>query len=207
MGFQFSLNADFVMVTNRESIQEDSEWNIFLRKKAAAFLATLFLSKDGLLRENVARFVPKVRTTNENSKWWNLFSKDACSLIQKALFDSAKARMKTEKWLKLFEEKWVEEKGGVEFIEESLREGLKIRELCCSDILAAIERDSSSLSKKDSLWWEKFFGLLIEELENQSEEKLREKLRESPIFLFFNTSEKGRYSMFWLLLIGTSFST
>ena len=51
MGFKFVINADFVLTTNKEGIQENSKWNSMLRDKICLFLIFLFTVEDEHLKK------------------------------------------------------------------------------------------------------------------------------------------------------------
>jgi hypothetical protein len=70
LGFNFLFNADFQLVTNRESVRENVPFNEFIRNHLSVLFVYLLLN-DNNIKENMNHYCPS-GTNNQikNSPWW-----------------------------------------------------------------------------------------------------------------------------------------
>ncbi|CAF4302199.1 unnamed protein product [Rotaria sp. Silwood2] len=72
LGFNFSFNADFQLVTNRENVRENVPFNTFIRTHLSALFVYLLLN-DIDLRKDFNRYCPLFNIyQGKHSSWWLL---------------------------------------------------------------------------------------------------------------------------------------
>lgn len=86
-GFPFLVNADFMLTANRESIQTERPWNIWLRNQLSkvVFDTLLGLRKTGELDDKVYGFIP-VPSKEESHQFFNVVSEQVCDFLSESDF-------------------------------------------------------------------------------------------------------------------------
>ena len=81
LGFEFLFNADFKLVTNRENVRENVQFNRYLRDHLAALFVYLLLN-DSDLRKDIHRYCPSENLYQlKHSSWWSHMINDINKLI------------------------------------------------------------------------------------------------------------------------------
>ncbi|RNA10302.1 hypothetical protein BpHYR1_043712, partial [Brachionus plicatilis] len=73
LNFNFIINADWILVTNRESINLNSKLNVFYRDKIAEFFVQI-VSNETSLKKNILEYIPK--NFDLLSDFWKQFVND-----------------------------------------------------------------------------------------------------------------------------------
>ncbi len=85
LGFNFLFNADFQLVTNRESVRENVSFNTFIRDHLASLFVYLILN-DSDLRKDIHRYCPSTNIHQlKHSSWWLIMIDNINTLITKYL--------------------------------------------------------------------------------------------------------------------------
>ena len=80
-GFPFKIHADWIISTNRESLNESSSFNMFLRDECAKLISTVIVS-EGLIAQPI-HYIPEI--SDRLSPWWCEFvHKIHCSVMNTA---------------------------------------------------------------------------------------------------------------------------
>ena len=85
LGFNFMFNADFQLVTNRESVRENVPFNAYVRDHLAVLFVYLLLN-DSDLRKDIDRYCPSSNIHQvKHSSWWLVMIDRINELITKHL--------------------------------------------------------------------------------------------------------------------------
>ncbi|CAF1046756.1 unnamed protein product [Rotaria sp. Silwood1] len=85
LGFNFMFNADFHLVTSRENVRENVQFNAYLRDNLAVLFVYLILN-DSDLRKDISRYCPSSDTHQvKHSSWWLVMIDRINALITKYL--------------------------------------------------------------------------------------------------------------------------
>jgi hypothetical protein len=83
LGFNFLFNADFQLVTNRESVRENVPFNKFIRDHLAALFVYLILN-DNDLTKDIHRYYPSENIHQlKHSSWWLIMIDNIRKLVKK----------------------------------------------------------------------------------------------------------------------------
>ncbi|CAF1374580.1 unnamed protein product [Rotaria sordida] len=85
LGFNFMFNADFHLVTSRENVRENVQFNTYLRDNLAVLFVYL-IQNDPDLRKDIGRYCPSSDTHQiKHSSWWLIMIDRINALITKYL--------------------------------------------------------------------------------------------------------------------------
>eukprot|EP01117_Protostelium_nocturnum_P013720 TRINITY_DN5152_c0_g1_i1.p1 TRINITY_DN5152_c0_g1~~TRINITY_DN5152_c0_g1_i1.p1 ORF type:complete len:2262 (+),score=526.63 TRINITY_DN5152_c0_g1_i1:103-6888(+) len=207
IGLKFVVNCDWVLVTNRESVRENS-WNSFIRDACADFFLWIFSNETDLTR--LLTFLPN--TTPEMTSWWRKFvdrmRNGVENKILPSLLGSSTARIlrnrRMEELIPFEESKRI--LNGIELYDPSSKEeeemllthfGHFLPLFSIGHVLDFMNDPSFTLfqtylKEKDDAWWSKFFKLLTESAICDS--SLLEKAKESPVFLIKRGEKRNTIS-------------
>jgi len=194
-GFKFIINCDWVLTTNRESIREN-EWNAFVRNNLAQFLVNLMF-RDEYVKLNFAEFLPR----EVKNLWWRRFSHDISEELNKKENMLKMFNFGSEKEVFLSNEN-IRNLMNFDRIQEILKNvfildrntvNAEIFEKSCKvlsieQVIDCLENEEFHLeksenNKKNKKWWKDFFKILLEELPGKKSSLIREKVKNSGVFL------------------------
>ncbi|CAF4175149.1 unnamed protein product [Rotaria sp. Silwood2] len=208
LGFNFLFNADFQLVTNRESVRENVPFNTFIRDH----LSTLFfyvLLNDIDLRKDINRYCP---TSNiyqgKHSSWWLVMIDNINLLIKKYI--SVLLDIRTDKTIRYFNKdlsllvsnEQLYNCANIHVIDSNTSfltfehlKSFQIQSVSIIDILNCFpNREETTTTNdfrqqfrlwtqnQDEQWWSLFFHHVTEIMTPEISQKILQK----PIFLFQN---------------------
>lgn len=212
LGFNFLLNADFQLVTNRESVRENVRFNDFIRDHFAVFFVYLLLN-DIDLRKDINHYCPSSKNDQiKHLPWW-LTMVDKIDDIIRAHFailfnfsGDKQIRRFDEDLALLISKEDLYKYANIEVIIPDDRiltnERLKtscIKPVSIMDVLNCFpDRGDKSeksrqefqhwIQEKNKEWWNKLFQYIDQSMND----KLADLLLEKPIFLL-QTNEQRQY--------------
>jgi hypothetical protein len=199
IGFKFLLQCDWILVTNRESIQ-DKAWNRYLRDKAAELLKWALLNHPSIYA-HAWEFIPEHNPAM--SRWWSLFVDNVHAVLKderlkKLLSSDSWGHNKKEivmpdnKVLDVVSADLIEKYSSVQLLDSAQLNSEKIklissyvRRLSVVDVLDCFEHGAFSdyIRNQPDLWWENLFKL-FNSLSLATIDKSLTKITQAPIFLF-----------------------
>src|SRR3990167_4586073 len=191
IGFPFLLNCDWILVTNRESIRENT-WNEYMRDISAKFFCWV-LDNDEYVKNHLQQFLPTI--TPEMSAWWSIFV-TSIRLWVKRNFSRLMGSNNATMIFRLANNKFYDWLGdgsqlaqfGIRIIEDFAEEMENVVEkLDIKDILSLFPSKAESTpwteyaNMQPKKWWQQFFTQI--KMAIQSGEINLEAVQEKPIFL------------------------
>lgn len=180
-GFRFIIHADFLLTTNREDIQKDKKWNLWLRDKIApSFLSAVDEFKaDEHIKTTFYNFIPVNSDINDK------FFKPVVDRIHRLLKDAPCILTTSGKWVepgniikadKKIMELIQEDELRIFFrksylpaslkIRDDVREALKISRFTLNDLIGYL-RNEDWIKKQSDEWFKKLFEYLGRKIDDQ----------------------------------------
>ncbi len=202
IGFKFLLQCDWILVTNRESIQ-DKAWNRYLRDTAAEMLKWALLNHPSIYA-HAWEFIPEHNPAM--SRWWSLFVDNVHAVLKderlkKLLSSDASGHNKKElvmpdnKVLDVVPAGLIEQYSNVQLLDSAQLNSEKIklissyvRRLSAIDVLDCFDHSGFKdyANNQTEVWWENLFKL-FNGLPLTTIDKYATKIKQAPIFLFGKT--------------------
>ena len=170
-GFPFLINCNFILVTSRESVNEHSRFNLYLRERLAALFVQVASREPGL-QSRIVNYLP--REGSRMSDWWRAFVRDVRQGLKPFLKDILQTNVDQEEegTTPLKTLLWNESLAGL--MNEALLEAARIKvlqpdpnmdyeyfgfhKISINDLVDAF---CSNRFDFDPAWWEQFFRMVL----------------------------------------------
>ena len=194
--FKFIINAYWLLTTNRESINEHSSLNNFLLSQVADLFVTV-VTNDCDLKKNLKSYLPI--SSVKMSTWWLAFIETIKAKLRDVYKESGKAGVVT----RIFNtqlEKLVNSTSDLDLfkeiasyqvfdVSECLANYLDYKIFTIHDLINILAQINVNVNKltawkneRTKEWWQLFFESINNNIEQQRDENLIEKLRSLSIY-------------------------